>query len=334
VFSASNSLITDLGVYEMKTIGLIILISFFLIFSVNSSFSTEGATYLKMGVGARFLAMGSAATASVDDATATYWNVAGLTRVGSVSIASMYSYADDILHSRHNFLALASSVKGIGSFGIGWVNAGFVDIPRYNAQNVEEGSFNIPEDAFMFSYGTMFETVRLGAGIKILRQKFDPYNEATMGFGGFDIGTISDSKSFSVGLSVQNILGKIADTPVPIISRIGTTGRFLPEGNLMIAAGDTFVYQIGAHTGVHTLNLGAEYWIAKLIALRVGLTNDITSRSMINFSAGIGINISNIFGILFNQPIPLNIGFDLGYSKDRDSIFKPERYYLSINVSR
>jgi hypothetical protein len=130
----------------------------------------NASPYLRMGVGARFLAMGGASTASVDDATATYWNVAGLTRVESASIASMYS-AGDMLDRRHNFLALASSFRGIGSFGIAWINSGVSGIQRYNENDQALGSFNSSENAFLFSYGAMFQPVRIGAGIKILHQK-------------------------------------------------------------------------------------------------------------------------------------------------------------------
>jgi len=131
----------------------------------------NAASYLRMGVGARFLAMGGASTAAVDDATAVAWNVAGLTRIKSASIASMYSAGDQTMDRRHNFLALASSVKGLGSFGIGWVNAGVVDIPRYNDQDVNQGTFNSNENAFLFSYGASFKPVKLGAGVKVLHQK-------------------------------------------------------------------------------------------------------------------------------------------------------------------
>jgi len=278
-----------------------------------SSDIVNAASYLRMGVGARFLAMGGASTAAVDDATAVVWNVAGLTKVESASVASMYS-AGDQLDRRHNFLALASTVKGIGSFGIGWVNAGVVDIPRYNDQNVAEGSFNSSENAFLFSYGAMFRPVRLGAGVKILHQKIDPEsNETKMGFGGLDIGALADPvEAITVGLSVQNILGKIADASVPTVLRVGTAIRLLPEDDLLISVDLTkaFVDLKGKTAALH---IGTEYWAADLVGFRLGFSSEK------QFAAGIGIKMSNV-------------SVDYAYTIQRDGL-EPDVHYVSICAS-
>jgi hypothetical protein len=266
-----------------------------------------------MGVGARFLAMGGASTAAVDDASAIAWNVAGLTKIKSASVASMYS-AGDQLDRKHNFLAIASTVKGLGSFGIGWVNAGVADISRYNENNIEEGSFNSSENAFLFSYGAMFRPISLGAGVKILHQKIDPESsETTMGFGGLDIGALADPvDAITVGLSVQNILGKIAGANVPTVLRVGTAIRLLPEDDLLIAVDLTkaFVNLKGKTASMH---IGAEYWAADLVGFRLGFSSEK------QFSAGIGVKISNV-------------SVDYAYSIQRDGL-EPDVHYVSICAS-
>jgi len=273
----------------------------------------NAASYLRMGVGARFLAMGGASTAVVDDATAVAWNVAALTRIKCASVASMYS-ADDKLDRRHNFLALASNVKGIGSFGIGWVNAGVADIPRYNEQNVEQGSFNSNENAFMFSYGAMFRPLCLGAGVKILHQKIDPdSSETTMGFGGLDIGALATPvDAITVGVSVQNILGKVASANVPTVLRVGTAIRVLPEDDLLVAVDLTkaFVNLKGKTAALH---IGAEYWAADLIGFRLGFSSEK------QFAAGIGVKISDV-------------SVDYAYTIQRDGL-EPDVHYVSISAS-
>lgn len=274
----------------------------------------NAASYLKMGVGARFLAMGGASTAAVDDATAVAWNVAGLTRVKSASIASMYSAGDQTMDRRHNFLALASSVKGLGSFGIGWVNAGVVDIPRYNAQDVNQGTFNSSENAFLFSYGASFKPVRLGAGVKVLHQKIDPDStETKMGFGGLDIGALADPvDAITVGLSVQNILGKIADAKVPTVLRVGTAVKLLPGDDLMVAVdlSKAFVDLRGKTAALH---IGAEYWAADLVGFRLGFSSEK------QFAAGIGVKMSNM-------------SIDYAYTIQRDGL-EPDVHYVSICAS-
>lgn len=284
----------------------------------NISFAAEddiinAASYLRMGVGARFLAMGGASTAVVDDASATFWNVAGLTRVESASFASMYS-AGDMLDRKHNFLALASSVKGIGSFGIGWINAGVSGIQRYSSTNVAQGSFTSSENAFLFSYGAMFKPVRLGAGIKVLHQKIDPESDETkMGFGGLDIGALATPvEPVTVGLSVQNILGKVADASVPVQLKVGTAVRLLPEDDLLLAVDlDKSFVDLKGRTA--TMHIGAEYWAADLVGFRLGFTSEK------EFAAGIGIRMSNV-------------SIDYAYSIKRDGL-EPDVHYVSICAS-
>jgi hypothetical protein len=274
----------------------------------------NAASYLRMGVGARFLGMGGASTAAVDDATAVAWNVAGLTRVKSASIASMYSAGDQTMDRRHNFLALASSVKGLGSFGIGWVNAGVVDIPRYNDLDVNEGTFSSSENAFLFSYAANFKPVRLGAGVKVLHQKIDPDStETKMGFGGLDVGALADPvEAITVGLSVQNILGKIADAKVPTVLRVGTAVRLLPGNDLMVAVdlSKAFVDLRGKTAALH---IGAEYWAADLIGFRLGFSSEK------QFAAGIGVKMSNM-------------SVDYAYTIQRDGL-EPDVHYVSISAS-
>lgn len=292
-------------------------VSFLLVLSCTAFAAEEdivnAAPYLRTGAGARFLAMGGASTAVVDDATATVWNVAGLTKVGTASVASMYS-AGDQLDRKNNFLALATTVKGIGSFGIGWINAGVSDIERYTEADIAAGTFNSSENAFLFSYGAVFQPVRLGAGVKILHQKIDPESEETnMGFGGLDIGALAEPVDvLTVGLSIRNIFGKIADASVPVQLKIGTAVRILPENDLLLAVdlSKTFVDLPGRTYAMH---IGAEYWAADLVGFRLGITSEK------EFSAGIGIKMADIF-------------LDYAYSIKRDGL-EPDVHYVSICAS-
>jgi hypothetical protein len=266
--------------------------------------------YLRTGAGARPLAMGGASAAVADDATATVWNVAGLSKVESTAVASMYNAKDD-LDRNQNFLAVAKSIENIGTFGIAWINSGVDDIDRYSAADVHEGSFDSSDNAFLLSYGAMFDPVRLGGGIKILSQKIDPQlDETDLGFGGLDIGVMADPvEAVTVGLTIQNIFGKIADATVPIQVRLGTALRLLPEDNLLLAVDLTKAFvDIEGDTAV--LHMGAEYIAAEFVSFRIGVTSEE------EFSAGLGINIADIF-------------IDYAYSIKRDGL-EPDTHYVSI----
>jgi hypothetical protein len=222
----------------------------------------------------------------------------------------MYS-AKDQLDRRHNFLAVAKSLEKIGTFGLAWINAGVTGIERYSAANVHEGTFDSSENAFLLSYGAVFDPVRLGGGIKILSQKIDPQlDETSMGFGGLDIGLMADPvEAVTVGLTIQNLFGKIADASVPVQVKMGTALKLLPENNLLLAVdlGKAFV-DLEGKTAV--LHMGAEYWAAELVGFRLGVTSEK------EFSAGLGINISDV-------------SLDYAYSIKRDGL-EPDTHYVSV----
>ena len=54
-----------------------------------SAATNTGANFLKIGVGARAIGMGSAYTAVANDATAIYWNSAGLSRLSKRELSFM-----------------------------------------------------------------------------------------------------------------------------------------------------------------------------------------------------------------------------------------------------
>ena len=279
----------------------------------NGVDTINGAPYLREDIGARSVAMGGASTAVADDATATVWNVAGLSRVKSTSFASMYGARDD-LDRNHNFVALAKTIPNIGTFGLAWINAGVDGIERYSDANVAEGKFSSSDNAFLLSYGAIFDPVRLGGGVKIMSQKVDPDLEETdMGFGGLDIGILADPvDAMTIGLTVQNIFGTIADADIPVQLRVGTALRLLPQNNLLIAVdlSKAFV-SLDGETAV--LHMGTEYWAAELIGFRLGVTSEK------EFSAGLGVKMSDV-------------SLDYAYSIKREGL-EPDTHYVSISAS-
>ena len=282
--------------------------------SIFAQDTIDSSPYLEMTVGARSVAMGSASTAVVDDATATVWNVAGLSRIESVSVASMYSARDALLGRSHNFLAIAKTLEKIGTFGIAWISTGVDGMIRTgeDIDSKDQDTFNSSDNAFLLSYGAVFKPVRLGGGIKILSQKVDSgaSDGTEMGFGGLDIGVMADPvEAVTVGLTIQSIFGKVAGASVPVHVKLGTALRLLPEDNLLLAVDlDKAFVDVEGETA--TLRMGAEYWAADLVGFRLGVTSEK------EFSAGLGINISDI-------------ELDYAYSIKRDGL-EPDTHYVSI----
>jgi long-chain fatty acid transport protein len=75
-----------------ETMKRLIVLSLALIVVVSSVALADGVgafSAFKNGIGARALAMGGAFVAVADDATAVYWNPAGLAQVADTRIAGM-----------------------------------------------------------------------------------------------------------------------------------------------------------------------------------------------------------------------------------------------------
>ncbi len=111
---------------------------------------------LRFGVGAKALGMANTFTSQADDASAVYWNPAGLGQINQMQLAVMQSQL--FLDTRYQFFALAGPLRFLDSpslkhaFGVGLVSLGIDDFERTNLFNAPDGTFSSSEYALMLSY--------------------------------------------------------------------------------------------------------------------------------------------------------------------------------------
>src|SRR5208282_3538836 len=79
---------------------------------------TTGADFLNLAVDARAVGMGGAYSAVAPDATALYWNPAGLTNIGAYSASVMH--APYIASSYFDYAAYGQNLGKYGAFGVSW----------------------------------------------------------------------------------------------------------------------------------------------------------------------------------------------------------------------
>lgn len=165
-------------IHFFSTVFVIILI---VILPYQALAGKYAAEFLRIGVGARALAMGGAFVAIADDGTASYWNPAGL---GSLSrhqvLFSHVQMFDNLAH--HNFANCSFKVGSNIGLGISWIRLAVDDIPRYSelqgtkydrfmnpdlrSTGRPEGYFGDIEDAFLLSFGKGFDfDLALGGGL-------------------------------------------------------------------------------------------------------------------------------------------------------------------------
>jgi hypothetical protein len=241
--------------------------------------------YLRMGLGARPMGMGGGYVAVSNDAYASYWNPAGLVQVGNHQIGSMYA-----VMTLERDLYYISYAHGNGldiGVGAGWIRFGVDEIEERDAQGQLIGSFDDAENAYYFSFAKGFASLAsVGVSAKYLTHSL--YDVTATGFG-FDIGLLArPAEIFSLGLVFQDIGTKVEwDTPsdhsdeYPLNIRGGAAIRLL-EGDLLMAAD----LEKNEEQSMR-LHAGAEYTLARLLALRVGINDG-------KLTAGVGASANQL----------------------------------------
>jgi long-subunit fatty acid transport protein len=160
----------------MKKIMLAAVALTFLVAGIGAAWagSVSQATvlFLKIAPGARPSGMGEAFVALADDATATWWNPAGLGFLQEKQLTMMYAkwlpqfHMSDLYYS---YLAYIHNVEEWGTFGgsIIFLNLGETEYRDEN--NVSQGTFSSYEMAAAGSYGSQVtDNFSMGVSIKLI----------------------------------------------------------------------------------------------------------------------------------------------------------------------
>src|SRR6185295_6018406 len=129
----------------------------------------EGASFLKIGVGARAVGIGAAQTALADDAAAIYWNPAGLAHLGKPE-AAMH-HAELFADTRYDYLAIARSTRfGTIGAGLGYLSQGTIEGRDENRQPT--GSFTASDSVFGLALARPFSSsICAGLGLKAVQSR-------------------------------------------------------------------------------------------------------------------------------------------------------------------
>jgi hypothetical protein len=147
--------------------------------------------FLSIGLGARALGMSGAYVAAVSDATAGYWNPAGLQGITSkFQVSLMHSeYFAGI--AKFDFGAIAARIDAKSVLGLTVIRFGVDDIPDTSELIDANGnvnydrikSFSAIDNAFLLSYAREIrEDLRLGGTFKVIHRKVGDFAKA-WGFG-------------------------------------------------------------------------------------------------------------------------------------------------------
>lgn len=199
-----------------------------------------GAGFLKVGVGARATALGSAASSITGDATQFFWNPAGTALTADAQMDVSLSYNKWIADLDHYSAAIAYNMNDIGTLTLGITSFGISGIPA-NRQNgyadpilaglETDEATSETYDAMDFMVGLSFsryitDRLSLGATAKVINESIDDQSASAVGF---DFGSI-----YHIGVAGWVISSRISNigsditfynqaNPLPLSYSIGTS---------------------------------------------------------------------------------------------------------------
>ncbi|OGS21680.1 MAG: hypothetical protein A2252_11790 [Elusimicrobia bacterium RIFOXYA2_FULL_39_19] len=274
----------------MKNLKIVFLSAICSTLFYSSCFGVSGAPVLSQTTGARAMGMGEAFTAISDDANAIYWNPSGMANMTKKEFSAMHlsGFVDNTYTSMAFAYPGSTLVFGGGvmmydggSFELNTVS----ETKMLKAQTDNLVVLSVAKKDFITGQSSAWN---VGASFKYLSSTLiEKYSANTYAL---DFGVLTKSEKTSVGFLIQNIGSGIMyfeeTDPLPMNIRAGVAYKMQDSYLSDVTVSGEVVKPFEEEVKVH---LGAEYWYAKLLALRVGFK---TGYSLESYTAGIGIHVT------------------------------------------
>ncbi|MCU7496626.1 MAG: PorV/PorQ family protein [Ignavibacteria bacterium] len=265
----------------------------------------SGLSFLKLGFGARNVAMGDLGVVNSKDVTALNYNPALLSRFSSPEI--LFTHNQWIEDTRSEYLGVSFKLLGL-PWAVGVNTTTISDIEIRTRPGEAEGKFNANYFAGSLSTGLgLTENISAGLTVKYLYEGL--LSDEANGLG-FDLGLLYESpiEGLSFGAAFRN-LGSMnslrnEETKLPSDFRLGASySDILNDFNSSYTLGaEVQKYLVSDDTHI---NLGGELLYEDMIALRAGYQTGFESKG---FTAGLGIKWYNLnFDYAFT-PFLLDLG--------------------------
>lgn len=192
------------------------------VWAINSKAGTAAFTFLKIGTGAKAQSMGGAFAGLADDATALYYNPAGLTAQGENAqlfdepavISDEYesrnsfaaSYINYLLDFQYGFLGYARKLDSSTTAGVSVSYQNYGTFNKLDREGNDIGTFGASDFALGLTYSKRLSP-RISAGItgKFIYEKVESYSSnglaADLGF----MYLLTHEGTSRVGLTITNL---------------------------------------------------------------------------------------------------------------------------------
>jgi len=251
---------------------------------------STGAQFLKLGAGARAVAMGEAFVAVSDDINAMTYNPAGLSSITNRQLSFLHT--EWLQSIRYENIAYCQPCLGGvlgGSATVLWID----DIERRTSDTVNPDGYAPARDvsASVVYAKSLSSNLSAGATFKFIYQQLDDISA----YGGaFDLGLkFKLYKDLMMGVSLQNLGLESAfiseQYPLPMNFKIGIANKF--PINLTLASD----FNYGLIDNVYIVSAGMEWALHPMFSLRGGYKYNSATFSLgalSGLSVGAGFNIN------------------------------------------
>lgn len=260
------------------------------------------AQFLKIGVGARATALGEAFIAISDDASALYWNPAGLAQFKEAEV--IISHSAWLVDINHDFLGAVYHLDSDNTFGVSLTSLSMnkMAVTTEFAPFGNGEYFGFSDIAIGISYARrMTEEFSFGGTVKYVEETLDKLNMRGIMI---DLGTYyrTGLGSTRFAVVVSNFGAELApDGQIvlvgkreksewqsfapPTIFRIGFAFEPIEnEENILT----TSIQLNHPNDNSENVSLGAEYSWRKLLYLRAGYKFNVDEQ---NYTCGVGVNV-------------------------------------------
>jgi hypothetical protein len=261
-----------------------------------SKAGSAGFQFLKIGTGAREVAMGEAMAAVTDDVSAIHWNPAGLAKIDRLQVGVHHN--EWLVGSTHSSVSIAVPVKrmvfGVSllSFGIDAFEETTVTEPDGTGRMVKAGDVM----AGLAISRRFTERLVIGGQLKYVHETLDTYSHGNMLM---DIGTQYDTgfRNLRLGFSLQHFGPdmKVAEQAfrTPLLFRLGAADEIVDTENLRLTVSGELVHPTD---NVEWVNTGLELTLVNTLSIRGGYR---FNTDQMNVSAGFGLlTPDTVFGRL------------------------------------
>lgn len=256
---------------------------------IDPKAGTTAGSFLKIGIGARPIGMGESFCAVAEDVNTLYWNPAGIVQLENKEIIFMYNrWLEEINYGYLGFV-YPFGKRAVG-ISIAYLDAG--KIQGYDKDNNPTSDVKASDLLISGSYSQKLnDKLLIGITAKIIQERLE--NERATAYA-VDAGILYrflDNLSFAgvvqnIGITGIKFVKESQDLPMNI--KIGTAYKI---SNLLLS-----IDLNKPSDRNYSTNFGGEYWIQKMIALRIGYktvnTKDVNG-NLYGFSTGLGIRYSS-----------------------------------------